>query len=150
MGKISVSWFQKIKYRCVVEMQTCCKIYSNRERLSEMRPICLQLAYIWDGYNLLIFQWYESRLLELGIDPVKFVSWCKTAALKIIYCRGFVIRILFILAIWHRRIAVNLGKAVEKVFAPWILYSSAATENECWREDPISKIQWIIRTSSQH
>lgn len=31
-----------------------------------------------------------------------------------LYCRGFMISILFILAIWHSRIAVNPGKAVEK------------------------------------
>lgn len=43
------------------------------------------------------------------------------------------ISILFILAIWHSRIAVNPGKAIEKkkVFPPLILHSSAATENEC-------------------
>jgi len=42
------------------------------------------------------------------------------------------ISILFILAIWHSRIAVNPGKATEKkVFPPLILHSSAATENEC-------------------
>lgn len=51
------------------------------------------------------------------------------------------ISILFILAIWHSRIAVNLGKAVGKAFPLLIVYSSAATENECWKEDPISKIQ---------
>lgn len=56
------------------------------------------------------------------------------------------ISILFILEIWHHRIAVNPGKAIEEVL---ILYSSAATENARWKEDPISKIQWIIRASSQ-
>lgn len=151
--KLFVSWFHFKKQR-PDRKQTCCKISLKHEHLAEMRRVChlmkLWGPYIWNGNNLLIFQRHESRLLELGIDPVKFVSWCETAALKIIYCRGFMISILYILAIWHNRIAVNQGKAIEEVFPPLMLYSRAATENECWKEDPISKIQWIIRSSSQH
>lgn len=49
---------------------------------------------------------------------------------------------IYILEIWHNRTAVNRGKAMErKSICTVTLYSSAAPQNECWKEDPISKIQ---------
>lgn len=52
------------------------------------------------------------------------------------------ISILYILAIWHSRICSKSRQGRGKEASPpLILYSSAATEKECWKEEPISKIQ---------
>lgn len=38
----------------------------------------------------------------------------QNCCIKIIYCRGFMMGVLYILAIWHSRTAVNLGRATEE------------------------------------